>query len=403
MKILFIINLVTVLLVPRLYPQGSPTLENLQADISRLIHFVKHSVVTVSAKSSQSYIIDKENGLLSFFKKDHEEKKDSFWTVGSGIVYNDEGYIITRSSILADFKEIKVTLCNGKIFDAEYIGTDERTGLAVLKIEEDNLVPSQIGDSDLVSLYSLIMVLGNSVGISPFASFGLINGYTDDAKFILSAPINPGNIGGAVFNLKGEIIGIITAQVEAEISMMGPTYLDYSQQSSIAIPINQVAQMIEGVIMMHHQQKNWLGITFEEDSLKKNKLVLKSVIPGSPAARVGLKAGDQLVKYNESNIYDLDILRKLIEQTKPGTNVSINFIRSNRALKVIPLIEQQQKWPVGFNPHKPRHFSPIMMNHINKATINSPITISPEKFQEIHSRMIQMESEIQSLKNQIKK
>lgn len=401
MKILFIIYFLTVLLVPQIYPQGSPTLETLQNDISRLIHSIKHSVVTVSAKSSQSYIIGKDNGLLSFFKKDHEEKKDSFWTVGSGIVYNNEGYIITRSSILADFKEIKVTLCNGKIFDAEYIGTDEKTGLAVLKIEDDNLVSSQVGDSDQVSLYSLVMVLGNSIGISPFASFGLINGYTDDRKFILSASINPGNIGGAVFNLKGEIIGIVTAQVEAEISMMGPNYLDYSQQSSIAIPINQVARMIDQVILMHHQQKNWLGIVFEEDSLKKNKFVLKSVIPGSPADRVGLRSGDQLVKYNESTIYNLDVLRQLIEQTKPGTNVSINFIRSNRSLKVIPLIEQ--KWPVGFNPHKPRRLSPVMMNPINKATLNSPITISPQKFQEIHSRMIQMENEIQSLKNQIRK
>lgn len=401
MKILININLIIFLLVPCLFSQNSPALESLQTEISQLIHLVKHTVVTVSAKCSHSYIIDKDNGLLSLFKNNHEEKKDNFWTVGSGIIYNQEGYIITRSSILADFEEIKITSYDDKTFDSEYIGTDESTGLAILKIEEENLESTRIGNSDEVSLYSLVMVLGNSIGISPSASFGLVNGYTDDEQFILSASINPGNIGGAVFNLKGEIVGIITAKVEAEISMMGPGYWDYSQQSSIAIPINKVAQMIERVILMHHQQKNWLGIIFEEDSLKKNKLILKSVIPGSPAARVGLNAGDQLVKYNESDLSDLAVFLKLIGQTKPGTTVSINFIRNDRALKVIPLIEQ--KWPIGFNPHRPRHLSPIMMRPNNKAMISYPITISPDKFQEIHSRMIQMESEIRSLKSQIKK
>jgi S1-C subfamily serine protease len=401
MKILIVISLINCLFVSSLFSQKTPTLENLQAEIGQIIHWVKHSVVTVSAKSCHYYTIGKSGGLLSLFKNNKEEKKDNFWTVGSGVIYNQEGYIITRSSILADFEAIKITLCNGKEFEAEYIGTDENTGLAILKIDDKNLEPTLIGNSDQLSLYSFVMVLGNSMGISPFASFGLVNGFTEDRQFILSASINPGNIGGAVFNLKGEIIGIITAKVEAEISMTAPNYLDYSQQSSIAIPINQVAQMIERVIAMHHQQKNWLGIMFEEDSLKKNKLVLKSVIPGSPAAHVGLRPGDYLTKYNESDIYDLDVFCRLIEQTKSGTTVSINFIRNNKALKVIPLIEQ--KWPMGFNTQKPRHLSPLMMRSYNKSVINSPITISPDKFQEIHTRMIQMEGEIKSLKSLINK
>jgi len=371
MKIFIINCLISFFVASSLFSQKTSTLENLQAEISQLIHFAKHSVVTVSAKSTHSYTINKDAGLLSFLKNSHEEKKDNFWTVGSGVVYNQEGYIITRSSILADFEEIKVTLCDGSIFEADYIGSDRNTGLAILKIDEKNLEPTLIGNSDQLALYSFVMVLGNSMGVSPFASFGLVNGFTEDRRFILSAPINPGNVGGALFNLKGEIVGIITAQVEAEISMMGPNYFDYSQQSSLAIPINQVAEMIEPVISMHCRQKNWLGIVFEEDSLKNNKLILKSIVPGSPADRVGLQPGDYLVKYNESDLTDLDVLRKLIEQTKPGTTVSINFIRNNKALKVIPLIEQQ--WPSGFNTHKPRHLIPMMIRSNNKSSINPPI------------------------------
>ena len=401
MKRLIVICLINILLVSSLFSQKIPTLENLQTEISELINSAKHSVVTVSANSTHSYTVDKNEGLFSLFKNSYEEKKDNYWTVGSGIIYDQDGYIITRSSILADFEKIKVTLCDGCKFDAEYVGTDENTGLAILKIDEKNLEPTRIGNSDQVSLYSVVMVLGNSMGVSPFASFGLVNGYTEDRRFILSAPINPGNIGGAVFNLKGEIIGIISAQVEAEISLIGPNYLDYSQQNSIAIPINQVEHMIDQVISIHHQSKNWMGIVFEEDSLKKNRLVLKSVIKGSPADQVGLKPGDRLVKYNEVNLSSPEILEEQIRRTEPGTSVSINFIRHHSALKVIPRIER--KWPEGFNPNRPRHFNANLINENFKSPIQAPVILSPERFQLINSKMIQMENEIRSLKLQINK
>lgn len=396
MRILIAINLVIVTVATNLFSQKSLVLERLQTEIFQLIHQAKYSVVTISAKSSHSFVINKE-GPFSFLKNDREEKKDNLWTVGSGIIYNEDGYIITRSSILADFEKIKVTLCDETEFEAEYIGTDEKIGLAILKIDGKNLGPIRKGNSDEIPLYSMVLVLGNSMGISPFASFGLINGYTRDGKFILSAPINPGNIGGPVFNLKGEIIGIITAQLDTDVLMLGPSFLDYSHHTGIAIPINQVCLRIDEIIKMHLTQKNWLGIQFDPDSLKKNKLILTNVIPGSPAARVGLKKSDQLIKYNETDLVNIHIVGKLIEQTKPGTSVSINFIRNNRPLKVFPLIER--KWPNGFNPHKPRHLNPSSINENVNIPIQFPVILSPERYQQINSRMIQMENEIRSLKS----
>jgi serine protease Do len=401
MKISIIISLIFLLFGSSLFSQKTPTLENFQAEISHLINCAKHSVVTVSAKSTHSYTIDKDNGLLSLFKNNHEKKQDNFWTVGSGIIYNQDGYIITRSSILEDFEEIKVTLCDGSNYEAEYVGTYDSTGLAVLKIEGKSLEPTRIGNSDQLALYSLVMVIGNSMGVSPFPSFGLVNGYTEDGRLILSASINPGNIGGAVFNLNGEIIGIVSAQVEAEISLIGPNYRDYSQQHSIAIPINQVASMVNNVIKLHHQQIKWLGIELDADSLHENKLIVTRVYDGSPAARVGLKKGDLLVKYNEADLSSPEILRRQIGRTEPGTSVSINFIRYGRALKVFPRIERI--WPDGFTPNKPRHFAYKLINENIKKPIQSPMMITPARFQQINSKMIQMENEIRSLKNQINK
>lgn len=386
-------------LVSPAFTQNASLLEKLQAEISALIDLTKLSVVTVSARSSHSYAVDRNEGLLSFLKDSRQEKKDNLWTVGSGIIYNADGYIITRGSILAEFESIRVTLWDGREFDAEYIGIDETTGLAVLKIAADNIKPAIIGDSDRVLLYSLVMVLGNSMGISPSASFGLINGYTGDGIFVFSAPVNPGNIGGPVFNLKGEIIGIVTAQLETDAPAVAPRYLDYGRQTGIALPINKVLQMVNEVIRMHREQKGWLGIEFDADSIRNNSLVIKDVKPGSPAARVGLRKGDRLLQYNESDLATIDVVRTLIEQTKPGTHVSINFVRDNRQLKVFPCIEK--KWPLGFNAQKPRQLTPWPANQSSEAVPPYPIILSPARFQQINARMIQMENEIRSLKSQL--
>ncbi len=399
MKIISIASAIILLWVSILFPQQSPTLESLQSEISQLIQSAKHSVVTVTARSSHSYTVDKDNGLFSLFRGGSEQRQDNYWTVGSGIIYNAEGYIITRASILADFEEIKVTFCDGTTVEAEYIGTDEMTGLALLKIPAKKLESPKFGNSDQLPLYSLVLVLGNSMGLSPFATFGLINGFTEEGRLILSVSINPGNIGGAVFNLRGEIIGIISAQIEPDISSVGLSFLDYS--SSLAIPINQVIATINNVIKFHHQQIKWLGVELDSDSLRSNKLIVKRVYPGSPAARVGLKKGDLLVKYNEVTLTNPEVLKAQIGQTAPGTSVSINFIRHQRALKVFPKIERL--WPEGFNVNKPRHFSFNWNTDDNRSPIKAPIIISPEGFQQIHLKMIQMEQEIQSLKNQINK
>ena len=383
------------------YSQNYPALEKLQTEVSNLIHLAKFSVVTIAAKSSHSYMIEDDEGILSIFRDSKKEKTDNLWKVGSGIIYDSNGYIITRSSFLADFEMIEVRLYNNQKYEAEYIGTDEKTGLALLKITANLVEPPIMGDSNKLSLYSVIMVLGNSMGITPFASFGLINGYTPEGFLILSAPINPGNIGGPVFNLKGDIVGIVTAQLDVEVSFSGAAFMDYSHQNSLALPINQVRRIVDEIIKMRDEEKGWLGVEFDPDSLRANKLVLKSVIPGSPADQVGLKRGDQLLKYNEIELLNRELIGKLIEETKPGTNVSIGFLRNNRSLNVFPRLDK--KWPVSFNPRKPQKINPMPLKQSDAASVQFPVIFSPSKFRQLNSRMIQMENEIRNLKIQLQK
>jgi len=375
-------------------------LENLQSEISDLITTAKHSIVTVSSQSTNSYLINKTEGIKSIFWDDHEEKKKDLWVVGSGIIYNEDGYIITKSSMLAGFEKIKVTLFNKKDYEAQYIGTDEITGLAILKIDADDLIPVKLGNSNIVSLYSLTMVLGNSMGISPYASFGIINGKTNQGQFIISAPLNPGSTGAGLFNLSGELIGIISAQLDSDSWMTATTYSGNPQQNGIALTSNMVSKITDKIMLMQHEKKGWLGVDLNADSLSKGKIVIKNVIPNSPAYRSGLKIGDWLLKYNDSILRSSHQFASLLENTKPGKTVSIDFIRDNRPLKIFPQIAYKK--PGGFNTNKPTKATSQIPGLHSQFRDQQSILLSPERLNNLNYRIEQLENEIKKLKSQIK-
>ncbi|MBC8182966.1 trypsin-like peptidase domain-containing protein [candidate division KSB1 bacterium] len=396
----FLIFIIGTFLSSAGFSQPFPVLEKLQSEISGLITTVKYSIVTISSQSTRSYVVDKNEGLKSLFWDEQEEKKNDVWVVGSGIIYNENGYIITKSSMLAGFEKIKVTLFDKTDYYAIYIGTDELSGLAILKIDASDLTPVHIGNSDDVPLYSLAMVLGNSMGISPYASFGIINGKTEQGQFIISAPLNPGSTGAGVFNLCGEWVGIVSAQLDTDVWMMGPTYVNNAQQNGIVFSSNLVRDIADEIIKMQHEQKGWLGIDILADSLEKGKIVISNVIKDSPANRSGLKKRDRLLKYNDSILKSTVQLASLIEQTKPGKTVSIDFVRNSRSLKVFPQIARKR--PGNFTPKKPGKISSQKQNPQSPSLVQQPVILSPERFNQINMRMKQMEKEINRLKSQVK-
>jgi S1-C subfamily serine protease len=382
------------------HSQPFQMLEKLQSEISELITITKNSIVTISSQSKRSYIVDKSEGIKSLFWDDLEEKKNDIWVVGSGIIYNEDGYIITKSSMLAGFEKIKVTLFDKTEYDALYIGTDELSGLAILKIEASDLSPVHIGNSKDLPVYSLTMVLGNSMGISSYASFGIINRKTDQGRFIISAPLNPGSTGAGVFNLSGELVGIVSAQLDPNVWRMGATDVNKTQQNGIVFSSNQVRLIADEIIKMQHEQKGWLGIDILTDSLEKGKIIISSVRKHSPAERCGLKNGDWLQKYNESILKSTTQLASLIEQTKPGKTVSIDFLRNSRSLKVFPQIARKQ--PGNFNSQKPKNISSHRQNPQSPPLVQQPVILSPERINQMNLRMMQMEKEIIWLKSQVR-
>lgn len=305
-------------------------LEELQQEMKHILEVSGPSVVTISVLSSHSYQISKDSGILPFFK-DTEKKVLSYKNICSGLIYNKDGFIITKSHFNDAAATIRVTLHDSSEYTPEYIGYDEVTGLAVLKINADNVKPAKIGHSKNVEAGNWATIVGNSMGVSPSVSLGIISKIYRDELFEISATINPGNSGSPVFDIEGNVIGIVVAQA---YHTNGARISNMFNDGGVALPISKVCYVVENIIEDFKEQHPWLGIQVIPDSTNANNLVLNHVIVNSPAAKAGLRIGDILVKYNNKRIKSPQHLGELIQNTIPGTVVPVSFTRNNSLLNV---------------------------------------------------------------------
>ena len=295
----FLILLVGAYFNSKGYSQPSALFEALQSEISQLISATNPSIVTIASQSKSSYHVKNDEENVSIRQNEKEGKENDVWMVASGIIYSQDGYILTKSSVLSGFEKIQVTLYDKSEYDAAYIGTEAATGLAILKIDAKNLTPVLMSNSDNTPIHALTLVLGNSIGFSPYASFGIINGKTEQEQFIISAVLNPGSAGAGVFNLRGELIGIVSAQIDADAWTMGSSFSENAQQNGVVLTSNLIRRIADEFIKLQSEQKGWLGVDIFADSLASGKIVISNVIKDSPADRSGLKKGDLILKYNE--------------------------------------------------------------------------------------------------------
>lgn len=337
---LFIYLLTSVHNFSNAFPRNN-VLEQIQNEISELVKIAKPSVVTISSKSSHSYVISKENGILSFFIDTKEEKTVFYNSICSGLIYNDEGYIITKNNELTEFEEINVILHDGSKYQPVFIGKDQETGITVLKIDANNLQPPEIDTSEELQLGSWVTVIGNSMGISPSISFGLVSGLLEHGLIHLSVLVSPGNSGSPVFNIYGKVIGILAAQIEVE---RDPAKTDLFTDAGIAFPIIKTCAIADVIIRAYHENNGWIGVQIEPDSAHEGHLRIVKVLEDSPADKAGLKKDDILVKFNNVTPHHPMELGRLIKNTKPGSTVPISFLRSNAHLNVFVTVGKRKSY-----------------------------------------------------------
>ena len=265
---------------------------------------------------------------------------------GSGFIYDADGYIITNNHVVEDAERIVVRLHNGREFEAEVIGTDPETDIAVIKINADEtLYPLKLGDSDKVKVGEFAIAIGSPRGFEGSVSFGHISalgreglrglamqGLTFQNLIQTDAAINLGNSGGPLCNIDGEVIGINTAIVFGANSI------------GFAIPINTAKQTVPVLISEGKVTRGYLGVSIDDaknysdvESLglpDENGAVVRQVQPGTPAEEAGLKTYDVVRKIDGYPVTTASEMVRKISSYAPGSKVTLEIWRDKKAVEV---------------------------------------------------------------------
>lgn len=258
--------------------------------------------------------------------------------VGSGVIISEDGYIVTNNHVIAKSDKIVVTLNDKRKFEASLVGTDPDTDIALLKIDIEGLQAIKYGDSDGVRLGEWVLAVGNPYNLTSTVTAGIIsakaralgNRMNLESFLQTDAAVNPGNSGGALVNVKGELIGINTA-------IQSPTgsYSGYS----FAVPVNVAKKVVSDLKQFGRVQRVMLGIRMQELTPERAKqlhlqetagIYVAEVIRGGTAAKAGLRNGDVILKINGYDVLTAPQLQEQLAKYAPGDIIRLTYSREGQ-------------------------------------------------------------------------
>ncbi len=260
---------------------------------------------------------------------------------GSGFIISADGYIMTNAHVVAGAKEVTVRLDDRREYPARVIGSDERTDVALLKIDAANLPTVKLGDSDQLKVGDWVLAIGSPFGLERTATQGIVSALSrnlPDENYVpfiqTDAAVNPGNSGGPLFDTEGNVVG-----VNSQIYSRSGGYMGLS----FAVPINVATKVAGQLQTKGHVERGWLGVAIQElnqslaDSFglpKPEGALVASVTPDSPAARAGIKPGDVILKYDGKTVERSGILPPLVGASVIGAQTPVEILRNGKSLTV---------------------------------------------------------------------
>ena len=272
-------------------------------------------------------------------------------SAGSGVIVDAKnGYILTNHHVVSGADKIQISLIDENTLDAEIIGSDPATDIAVLKVEAENLTDIDIGDSDQVEVGDFVIAIGNPFGLGNTVTSGIVSalgrtgisssGYEDFIQ--TDASINPGNSGGALVNMQGELVGINSAIISRSGGNVGIGF---------AVP-SEIAQSIMSQLLDFGEvRRGLLGVsihTIDEENAEilgvesKSGAMITAIEPGSAAEEAGLRVEDIIIRVNDERISNARDLQNAIGLKGSGERVTIEFIRQSNKLETNAVLGQQK-------------------------------------------------------------
>ncbi len=321
-------------------------------DFTKLVEQSAPSVVNISTSKKIASYYDLSPDLndippmyRDFFQGQVPNSPESQYSqsLGSGFIISSDGYILTNNHVVQGADEIRVKLSDRREFTAKLIGADNRTDIALLKVEANNLPQVKIGKINTLKVGEWVMAIGSPFGFDHSVTAGIVSAKgrslgaeSNYVPFIQTdVAINPGNSGGPLFNLEGEVIGINSQILTRSGGFMG---------LSFAIPIDVAMSVAEQIKATGKVQRAWLGIMIQEVSKdlaesfgleKPEGALIARILKNSPAADSGLQVGDIVLTVNGQMIQHSADLPHIVGMLKPGSEINMQLIRAGKEQNIV--------------------------------------------------------------------
>ena len=321
------------------------------------------SVVSIIAEQeiqAQRYFGFPDDAFKDFFGEDFfrrffgappqgQESKRTVRSLGSGVIVTKDGYILTNSHVVEEASKIRVLLKDNRDYEAEVVGTDPPSDVAVIKIDANDLPVATIGDAQKVTVGQWVIAVGNPFQLSHTVTAGIISatgrssvGLAEYEDFIQTdASINPGNSGGALADLNGNVIGINTAIASPSGGNIGIGF---------AIPIDMAKQVMDELLSEGKVTRGYIGLWLQDmtdalaralDLEKSEGVLVADVEAGGPADRAGIERGDVIVKCDGETIRDGSQLKNKVAMTEPDSSLKLVLIRDGARQEVKVELEER--------------------------------------------------------------
>jgi serine protease Do len=290
-----------------------------------------------------------DNILRRFFGEMPQREMPPQQGVGSGVIVNGDGYILTNNHVVAGADEVTVVLDKGRELSAKVVGTDPMSDLAVIQVKDKDLPAATLGDSEALRVGEWVVAAGNPFGLRDTVTAGIVSAkgrsnvrIAEYEDFIQTdAAIDPGNSGGPLVDLHGRVVGISTAIASHNGGSNGVGF---------AIPINMAKNVMNSLIEKGQVVRGWLGVAIQplDEALAKSfgsesneGVLIGDVMNGGPAEKAGLKTGDIVTRFGDAKVTDVQQFRNLAAGAEPGTKVALQVLRDGKPRTISVEVSQR--------------------------------------------------------------